>query len=56
MVNSVDLLVSGPGFAEGSFLSVSRYRVSPAQIMQLSVLYVDWQRCAPPVGSDFAVN
>ena len=56
MVNSVDLLVCGPGFAEHSFCEVSRYPLSAAQIMQISVLYIDVPAWTAVLGEDLAVN
>ena len=52
----MSLLFTGPSFAEFSVVEALAYPLTVAEILQMSVVYIDGREWKPVLATDFAVN
>ena len=56
LVFVMSLLFTGPSFAEFSVVEALAYPMTVAEILQMSVIYIDGRKWKPVLATDFAVN
>jgi hypothetical protein len=52
----MSLLFTGPSFAEFSVVEALAYPMTVAEILQMSVIYIDGRNWKPVLATDFSVD